>query len=76
MSGGEGVKCSKDGNVMVFTYESEKLKGDQVRVFLYYKCPVCGSRRDIEETRVERSDRGFIVTRRVYTGILREPVST
>jgi len=67
MSESSGVKCSKDGALMIFTYESEKLKGDMTRVSLYYKCPICGSRRDLEELRIERSDKGFIITRRVFT---------
>jgi hypothetical protein len=73
MSENEVIKCSKDGSLMVFTYESEKLKGDLVRVSLYYKCPVCGSKRDIEEVRIEKSNQGFIVTRRAYTILSQEP---
>jgi len=67
MSESSGIKCSKDGALMVFTYESEKFKGDIARVSLYYRCPVCGSRKDLEELRIERIDEGFVVTRRVFT---------
>jgi len=66
MSRNEAIKCSKDGSPMIFTYESEKLKGELVRVSLYYKCPICGFRKDIEELRIEKNDRGFTVTRRAY----------
>jgi hypothetical protein len=66
MSETTGVKCSRDGSLMVFTYESENLKGDIVRISLYYKCPLCGARREIEEIRIERSEKDFLVTRRLH----------
>jgi hypothetical protein len=62
------IKCSKDGNPMTFIYESEKLEKGHVRVILYYKCPVCGSRKDLEELRIERSGENIVITRRVYSG--------
>jgi len=52
---------------MIFTYESEKLDKGLVRVTIYYKCPLCGSRRDLEELRIERSGENIVITRRVYS---------
>ncbi len=63
------IKCSKDGSPMIFTYESEKLDKGLARVTLYYKCPVCGSRRDLEELRIERSGENIVITRRAYSGL-------
>lgn len=54
----EVPKCPKDGNQLVLLYESERYSNGFARVTMYYKCPVCNHRRDVERIEVTReSDR-------------------
>jgi C4-type Zn-finger protein len=56
------LKCPKDGNTLVLVYESERLSG-VVRVSIYYKCQVCGYRRDVEKLEISRDEQGVLIKR-------------
>jgi C4-type Zn-finger protein len=60
------LKCPKDGNPLVVVYESEKI-GDTTRVSIYYKCQVCGFRRDIERLEISRGEQGLVVKKFLYS---------
>jgi C4-type Zn-finger protein len=60
------LKCPKDGNPLVVVHESEKI-GDTTRVSIYYKCQVCGFRRDIERLEISRGEQGLVVKKFLYS---------
>lgn len=59
------MRCPKDGNVLQLVYESEKLS-NYVKVSIYYKCPVCGFRRDLERLEIQRTDHLINVKRTLH----------
>ncbi|MEM1701848.1 MAG: hypothetical protein QXP02_03215 [Desulfurococcaceae archaeon] len=61
----EGVKCPRDGNVLNIVYESEKLGTGIVKAYLYYKCPVCNYRQDIERLEIQKADDKVLIKRHV-----------
>jgi len=59
------IKCPKDGNALVLMYEAEKL-GNTARVMVYYKCPVCGYRKDAERLELQKTEQGILVKKFLY----------
>ncbi|MEM0031393.1 MAG: hypothetical protein QXS24_06590 [Desulfurococcaceae archaeon] len=49
------LSCPKDGNALSLVYESEKI-GNVVKISIYYKCPTCGYRKDLEKLEVQRGE--------------------
>lgn len=60
------LKCPKDGNILQLVYESEKLS-NYVKTSIYYKCPVCGLRRDLERLEIQKTDQSINVRRTRYS---------
>jgi C4-type Zn-finger protein len=58
-------KCPKDGNTLVLMQETEKI-GSTAKITIYYKCQVCGYRKDIERLEVTRGEKGLIVKKFLY----------
>ena len=65
MSSEGGMKCPKDGSELTLIYEAEKL-GDSARVLIYYKCPVCGYKKDSERLELKRVEQGILLKRFLY----------
>lgn len=63
----EGLKCPRDGNIMNVMYESEKLGTGVIKVYFYYKCPICNYRQDIERLEIQRADDKILVKRQMIT---------
>lgn len=65
MSEETGFKCPKDGNTLSLVYEAEKLS-NAIRVSVYYKCPLCGYKRDAERLELQKSEQGIVIRRFLY----------
>ncbi len=57
------MTCKRDGKPMYLVEESEKMSDGTRRITLYYKCPVCGYRVELEQL-VINVDRGNITVKR------------
>lgn len=58
-------KCPKDSSLLEFIYETEKTS-DLVKVSMYYKCPLCGFRKDIEKLELRKAEQGILIKRSLY----------
>lgn len=59
------LKCPRDNNVFSLMYESERLD-NTIRIVVYYKCPVCKYRVDLERLELLRGEHGIVVKRTLY----------
>ncbi len=58
------MMCKRDGKPMYFVIESEKLSDGTRRLVMYYRCPVCGYRVEVEQV-VIKSGKDSIVVKRL-----------
>lgn len=65
----EAPKCPKDGNPLTLLYESERFTNGFARVTMYYKCPVCNHRRDVERLEITRENDRINVRRSILSQI-------
>ena len=61
----KGFVCKKDGKPMYFVEETEKMSNGQRRSVIYYRCPICGYRIEVEQVVINVSDNGIIIKRRI-----------
>ncbi|MEZ0394394.1 MAG: hypothetical protein ABWK00_05075 [Desulfurococcaceae archaeon] len=55
-------RCSKDGSPMYLVLESEDAGGAK-KVAVYYRCPVCGNRIEVERMDVKREGDRLLINR-------------
>ncbi len=57
------MTCKRDGKPMYLVEESEKMSDGTRRITLYYKCPVCGYRVEIEQLVINVSNDNIRIKR-------------
>lgn len=59
--------CKKDGKIMYFVKETEKLSDGEYRIIFSYKCEVCGYTVNIEQASVKNKySNGIIIKRKIF----------